>query len=105
MRTALIVGAGIGGLAAALALRRAGWDVRVFERAASPGELGFALLLAPNAMHALGALGLAEVARRNARVGSIKSAAGCWMRDMVIRLIPESVILKSLVALGRPPLP
>ncbi|HXD17971.1 MAG TPA: NAD(P)-binding protein, partial [Vicinamibacterales bacterium] len=59
-RTALIVGAGIGGLAAAIALRRAGWTVRVFERAASPRELGFALLLAPNAMHALGALGLAE---------------------------------------------
>ena len=51
--TALIVGAGIGGLAAAIALRRAGWAVRVFERASSPRELGFALLLAPNAMHAL----------------------------------------------------
>jgi 2-polyprenyl-6-methoxyphenol hydroxylase-like FAD-dependent oxidoreductase len=63
-RNALIVGAGIGGLAAAIALRQAGWQVRVFERAASPRELGFALLLAPNAMHALGALGLADVARR-----------------------------------------
>ena len=62
-RTALIVGAGIGGLAAAIALTRAGWKVRVFERAASPRELGFALLLAPNAMHALGVLGLADAAR------------------------------------------
>lgn len=70
MARALIVGAGIGGLAAALALRRAGWDVRVFERAASPGELGFALLLAPNAMHALGALGLAEVARRGGAIAT-----------------------------------
>ena len=34
-RTALIVGAGIGGLAAALALRRAGWTISVFERAAT----------------------------------------------------------------------
>lgn len=64
------MGAGIGGLAAALALRRAAWDVRVFERAASPRELGFALLLAPNAMHALGALGLAEVARRGGAVAT-----------------------------------
>jgi len=69
-RTALIVGAGIGGLAAAIALKRAGWDVRVFERAASPRELGFALLLAPNAMHALGALGLADTARRGGAVAT-----------------------------------
>jgi 2-polyprenyl-6-methoxyphenol hydroxylase-like FAD-dependent oxidoreductase len=44
-----------------------------------------------------------RLARRNARMGSVKSAAGCWMRDLVIQLIPQSVILKSLVALGRPP--
>jgi len=68
--SALIVGAGIGGLTAALALRRAGWDVRVFERAVSPRELGFALLLAPNAMHALGALGLADVARRGGAIAT-----------------------------------
>jgi 2-polyprenyl-6-methoxyphenol hydroxylase-like FAD-dependent oxidoreductase len=59
-RTALIVGAGIGGLAAALSLRRRGWDVRIFERASSPRELGFALALAPNAMAALRELGVAE---------------------------------------------
>ena len=59
-RVALIVGAGIGGLAAGLALRRAGWEVRIHERAANPRDLGFALALAPNAMAALGELGLAE---------------------------------------------
>jgi 2-polyprenyl-6-methoxyphenol hydroxylase-like FAD-dependent oxidoreductase len=58
-RTALIVGAGIGGLAAAISLQRAGWRVRVFERAATPRELGFALGLAPNAMAALQELGVA----------------------------------------------
>ena len=60
MPTALIVGAGIGGLAAALAVRRRGWDVQVFERASTPRELGFALALAPNAMAALRELGVAE---------------------------------------------
>src|SRR5262245_41707571 len=60
-RDALVVGAGIGGLAAAgLALRRIGLRVRVFERAPDARELGFALLLAPNAMAALRALGLAD---------------------------------------------
>lgn len=59
-RTALIVGAGIGGLSAAIALRQAGWHVRVFERATSARELGFGLALAPNAVQALRSLGVAD---------------------------------------------
>lgn len=59
-RSALIVGAGIGGLAAGVALRQAGWQVRIFERAAHPRELGFALLLASNAVASLHRLGLAQ---------------------------------------------
>ena len=66
---ALIVGAGIGGLAAALALRRSGWDVQVFEQAGTPRELGFALALAPNALEALRELGLKDdVVARGAQV-------------------------------------
>ncbi len=60
-RTALIVGAGIGGLSAGIALRRAGWNIRVFERASSPRELGFGVALAPNAIAALRELGVADV--------------------------------------------
>ena len=59
-RTALIVGAGIGGLSAGIALRQAGWDVRLFERAASARELGFGLLVAPNAIEALRRLDVAN---------------------------------------------
>lgn len=66
MRQALIVGAGIGGLSAAIALRQAGWDVRVFERSASLRELGFGLGLAPNAMAALRELGVGDVVHRRA---------------------------------------
>jgi hypothetical protein len=43
------------------------------------------------------------LAKRNARMGSIDNAIGCWMRDLIIRFTPEAVILKSLVALGKPP--
>ena len=60
-RRALIVGAGIGGLSAGIALRQAGWAIRIFERAASARELGFGLGLAPNAIAALRALGVADV--------------------------------------------
>ncbi len=60
-RSALIVGAGIGGLSAGLALRQAGWNIRIFERAASPRELGFGVALAPNAIAALRELGIADV--------------------------------------------
>src|SRR6188768_603509 len=59
-RTALIVGAGIGGLSAGIALRKAGWHVRIFERAHSPRELGFGLAVAPGAIRALAELGVAE---------------------------------------------
>ena len=59
-RKALIVGAGIGGLSAGIALRQAGWDVHIFERSASLRELGFGVGLAPNAMAALGELGVAD---------------------------------------------
>ena len=60
-RTALVVGAGIGGLSAGIALRQAGWHVRIFERTTSPRELGFGLGLAPNAIAALRNLGVADV--------------------------------------------
>jgi len=58
-KAALIVGAGIGGLAAGIALRRAGWQVRIFERADAPRTVGFGVGLAPNAMAALRQLGVA----------------------------------------------
>jgi 2-polyprenyl-6-methoxyphenol hydroxylase-like FAD-dependent oxidoreductase len=60
-RSSLVVGAGIGGLSAAIALRRAGWDVRVFERSPSPRELGFGVGLAPNAIAALRELGIGDI--------------------------------------------
>lgn len=64
IRKALVVGAGIGGLAAGIALRNVGWTVEIFERATSARELGFGLLVAPNAVAALRELGVADVVLR-----------------------------------------
>jgi salicylate hydroxylase len=54
----LIVGAGMGGLTAALALQRAGLKVSVFETAPQLGEVGAGLTISPNATHALEYVGL-----------------------------------------------
>ncbi|WP_257452428.1 FAD-dependent monooxygenase [Archangium lipolyticum] len=56
----VIVGGGIGGLCAAIALRQAGLDVAVYERAGVWRHAGAGLSLWPNAMRALDALGLAR---------------------------------------------
>ncbi|GGY94120.1 FAD-dependent oxidoreductase [Streptomyces avidinii] len=61
-RHAVVVGAGIGGLTAAVALHRRGWHVTVCERAPEPPATGAGIGLAPNALHALDAIGI-DVAR------------------------------------------
>jgi salicylate hydroxylase len=53
-----IIGGGIGGLAAAVALHRRGLDVTVYEQSASLGEIGAGIGLSPNAIKACRALGI-----------------------------------------------
>src|SRR5438045_7226869 len=56
----LIVGAGIGGLTAAIALRQAGLGVEVFERAPELKEIGAGIGLSANAIRVLKNLGLMQ---------------------------------------------
>ncbi|MEU1432056.1 FAD-dependent monooxygenase [Nocardia sp. NPDC005746] len=58
-----IVGGGIGGLAAAIALRAAGWEVVVYECAPQFTEVGAGIVLAANALNALDLLGVGEAVR------------------------------------------
>src|SRR5262245_23825192 len=61
-----IVGAGIGGLSAALALQHFSYRVRVFEQARELREFGAGVVISPNAMHALNFLGVGERVAREA---------------------------------------
>ena len=56
----LVAGGGIGGLAAALGASRAGWDVRLYERAAAFSEVGAGVQLGPNVVRRLQAWGLQQ---------------------------------------------
>lgn len=63
MRQLLVVGGGIGGLAAALAAARAGWQARVLEQAPVFSEVGAGLQMGPNVTRRLRNWGLLEAAQ------------------------------------------
>jgi salicylate hydroxylase len=56
----VIIGAGLGGLTAGIALRRAGFAVSIFEQASRLGEVGAGISLSQAAMSAYRSLGLGE---------------------------------------------
>jgi salicylate hydroxylase len=62
-RRVVVIGAGIGGLATAAALRQRGIEVEVHERAAQLGEVGAGIQLGPNAVKVLRALGVEAALR------------------------------------------
>jgi 2-polyprenyl-6-methoxyphenol hydroxylase-like FAD-dependent oxidoreductase len=79
MRTALVVGGGIGGLASAVALRDAGWRVRVFERAPEMRPVGAGLAIWANGLRAFDRLGLGAQIRAAGTPSTeswIRTAAG-----------------------------
>lgn len=81
-RAATIVGGGIGGLAAAIALHRRGWRVEVLERAPQFTEIGAGISLWPNALRALDVLGLADTVRALGAVeatGGVRDRRGHWL--------------------------
>ncbi|WP_406509558.1 FAD-dependent oxidoreductase [Streptomyces sp. NBC_00212] len=79
---AVVVGGGIGGLTAALALVRRGWRVTVLERAAELKPVGAGIGLAPNAQRALDVVGLGDAVRALAAwqgEGGLRTPSGRWL--------------------------
>lgn len=77
-----VVGAGIGGLAAGLALQHAGWDVTVLERRDSMAQVGSGLAVAPNGLKSLDVLGVGARVRELAELqgsAGIRRPGGRWI--------------------------
>jgi 2-polyprenyl-6-methoxyphenol hydroxylase-like FAD-dependent oxidoreductase len=81
-RHAVVVGGGIGGLVAAVALRQRGWAVTVCEQAPSLEPVGSGLSLGPNALRALDVIGVGGPARELAAIegeSGIRTSGGRWL--------------------------
>ncbi|MFD4178953.1 FAD-dependent oxidoreductase [Streptomyces anulatus] len=110
--TATVVGAGIGGLATAIGLRRAGWTVTVLERRAELERHGGAFGIHPTAQSALDRLGVGDALRDHAvpyRDAHIRTPDGTSIARLPLErierkagrpelLIPRFRLLDALVA-------
>ena len=109
---AVVIGAGIGGLAVAAGLCSAGWDVTVCERSASLEPIGAGLALAPNGLRALDPIGAGDALRALAvpQELGIRRSDGRWLvrsttghmisdrfGDPVI-LLPRAAVIDALAA-------
>jgi 2-polyprenyl-6-methoxyphenol hydroxylase-like FAD-dependent oxidoreductase len=94
----IVVGGGIAGLSAAIALRRTGNEVVVLERAPRIDPVGAGITLFANAMRALDRLGVREaVAARGA--AATRSAILTWRGRELTRVPPD--LLEGTIALHR----
>ncbi|MDQ4128468.1 MAG: FAD-dependent monooxygenase [Actinomycetota bacterium] len=92
MTRAIIVGGGIGGLTAAVALRRAGIEATVLERAGGLREVGAGISIWVNAMQSLEGLGLAEAVRAAGREeigGEVRTARGATLSRIPAQTLEE----------------
>ncbi|MEV7007279.1 FAD-dependent monooxygenase [Streptosporangium sp. NPDC051022] len=93
----VVVGAGLGGVAAAVGLHRTGHEVTLFERAAELREAGTGIVVMPNGLRALDTLGLAESLR-----GHDMRAPQGGLRDRLGRPLLVSDLDRALQVVGTP---
>lgn len=93
-KTAVVVGGGIGGLAAAIGLHRIGWQVTVLERTSTLEDAGAGISLAANGLRALDALGVGGPVREASRgqySGGTRTPRGGWLTRMDGAALEEAV--------------
>ncbi|MFM9371136.1 FAD-dependent monooxygenase [Streptomyces sp. Da 82-17] len=82
MARAIVIGGGVGGLTAAVALHQQGWAVTVLERSPALEPVGAGISLSPNAQRALDVVGLGDRIRDLAawqRDGGLRTPSGRWL--------------------------
>lgn len=99
MPKAVIIGAGIAGLATGIAFTRAGWEIDVIERAACIEPLGAALSLWPNACAALASLGIARTVTAVSAPINAMLLADKHGKRIIHRTIPGPALLITRAAL------
>lgn len=105
-RSAIVIGAGIGGLTAAIALRRVGVDARVYERSAQIRAQGFGLSVMSNAIAALDSLGIdLKLEKRGSTLDRylVKSRSGRLIREFPFPEVVERLGVPC-VCISRPDL-
>ncbi|MEU4225493.1 FAD-dependent monooxygenase [Nonomuraea sp. NPDC026600] len=100
MARAVVIGGGIGGLTAGIALRRKGWDVIVLERAPKLEPVGSGVAVAANALKALDVIGLGDRVRKLSRIQGqvgVRHQNGRWLthttEDKAQKLYGDSVVI------------
>lgn len=82
MSRAVVIGGGIGGLTAGVALHQRGWAVTVLERAEKIEPVGSGLAIAANALKALDVIGLGDEVRKLSSIqgmAGIRRPDGAWL--------------------------
>ncbi|MBV7393428.1 FAD-dependent monooxygenase [Mameliella sediminis] len=86
-----IIGAGIGGLSAALALRARGAEVRILEQAEAIREVGAGIQISPNGLRVIEALGLGDGFRSISVAGqavSLRASGGAEVLRLDLTRLP-----------------
>ncbi|GAA2876468.1 FAD-dependent monooxygenase [Nonomuraea rubra] len=106
MARAVVIGGGVGGLAAGAALRRKGWEVTVLERAPVIEPVGSGLAIAANALKALDVIGVGDRVRELATVEGrfgLRRSDGRWLTHTTEAVADakygDSVVLMSRATL------
>ncbi len=85
----VVVGAGIGGMATALLLARAGASVSLLERGATPSVVGAGILLQPNGLAVLSGLGLADALERAGHRMTASAVHGAGRSPIARLAVPD----------------